>query len=238
MGKQGNGYAGKVPSPVGFSPRGPCRGPGRSRLFPPCPPAAPQAGTVLLAGLIYLFFFFCNAPPCYKCQSSRCPASWTPQPSRAPSTRLEAQPWTEALPHPSRCRGAVRGRPQSSVHPFHPFPPPGSSSQALQQPVSTCLRLSLSSIISLSGAGSVSASHALPIFGFQGLRWVFSLPCDCSAGEGFVRAGLGESLWVYNVLLKSSFLASSFFVDYRVNLRKCLCFMWCFGGEIYLNSCF
>lgn len=85
--------------------------------------------------------------------------------------------------------------------------PPRSSSQALRQPVSTCLCLSLSSITSLSRAGSVSASHASQIFGFQGLCWVFSLPCDWSAGEGFVRAGLGEtgSLWVYNVLLKHSF---------------------------------
>lgn len=68
------------------------------------PPAVPQAAIVLLAGLIFVFFFFFpNAPPCYKWQSSRCPVSWTLQPSHAASARLEAQPWTEALPHPPQC---------------------------------------------------------------------------------------------------------------------------------------
>lgn len=108
-----------------------------------------------------------------------------------------------SLPHPSRCPGAVRGRWQSSVHPC-PLLQAAAASQQLPGSPAASKHMPLSlSLLSITSQGAFRHPGGCRSLDFRARASVFSLPCDCSAGEGLVRETGG--LRVYDVLLKRSF---------------------------------
>lgn len=119
-GTQGSSSAGEVLSPVGFSPRGLC---GEEQPVPPSSCSLGRNSAIGWTISFYFFLIFCNAPPCYKWQSSRCPASWTPQPSHtAPGpTFTHVRPCKrggaeQSWVHPSLLPAAAPGSPAASKH--------------------------------------------------------------------------------------------------------------------------
>lgn len=168
-----------------FPPKGWCRGPGRSRLFPPpSPPAAPQAGPVLLAGLI-----FCNAPPCYKCVTSGCPArGWRHSPGQRRS---------HVLPAAAAPRTAV---PRAVLHPFLLLLRAAATSQQLPGSPAASKHMPPSRPSRASSWRAARGDFRHPALRGSSdfrARAGSPLPCGCLpgelAGEGFVRAGLGET---------------------------------------------